>query len=137
MNNYKYFFSLVTLYLLFTLPGCRDLFGGGSEPLPISVNEDSFPATIEITTPQYASAWKPGDTMPIQWVTSASIEKISIELYRKSTFQFKLIERKVNDGLYYWKIPEAINHSVHYRIKIINHHKPEENMISRSFAITN
>ena len=135
MNNHKYLFLLLTLYLLLNLSGCRDWFGSGAEPLPNSIEDQTLLAIIEITSPQYASVWKRGDSMPIQWVTSGPIQKVDIELYRKSTFQFKLIEGKVNDGLFYWQIPETINLSLHYRIKIVNHDKVSEYNICRSFQI--
>jgi len=73
--------------------------------------------------------------MSVRWITSGLMEKVDIELYRKSAFQFKLAEGKVNDGLFYWQIPGTINLSLHYRIKIVNHYKVSEYNICRSFQI--
>ena len=73
--------------------------------------------------------------MSVRLITSGLMEKVDIELYRKSAFQFKLAEGKNNDGLFYWEISETINLSVNYRIKIINHNNIRGYNFCESFQI--
>jgi hypothetical protein len=133
MNGLKLF--LISILSVIFIISCRDWFGENNNPEPISINQPPPISSITITQPEYASVWKPGDSMIIKWITSFPIEKVDIELYRKTNFQFYLVKGKVNDGIYQWQIPEAINQSVHYKIKISNSDRNAETTISRSFAI--
>ena len=128
-NYILLFFLLSTI-----LPGgCRLLTGDDS--VPESVVQPDYLNAFIITSPKRASFWKPGDRLEIKWITSGSVEKVNIQLYRKTTLIKDLKDNLNNDGSFIWYIPNDINHSLHYHIKIINHNNPDEYELSDRFAI--
>ena len=74
--------------------------------------------------------------MEIKWITSGSVEKVDIQLYRKSEIKKSLKNNFKNDDSFIWYLPNDINHSLHYHIKITNHNNPDEHELSDRFAIT-
>jgi hypothetical protein len=100
-------------------------------------NPPSTDTNIKFTilSPAKYSFWKPSEIMEIRWTVSGSVEKVDIQLFRKSAFQISLINNLENIGSYKWHIPNNIDQSLHYHIKIINHFNPEEYKLSDSFAI--
>ncbi len=94
--NIQLFFLLPTILL----GGCRLLTGDNTEP--ISVVEPVYLNAIIITSPEKSSFWKPGDMMEIKWVTSGSIDKVDIQLYRKSAFKKELENNLKNNGSFIW-----------------------------------
>ncbi len=75
--------------------------------------------------------------LEIKWITSGSVEKVDIQLYRKTTLIKDLKNNLNNDGSFIWYIPNDINHSLHYHIKLINHNNADEHELSDRFAIVN
>jgi hypothetical protein len=135
MKKLKLILLSFFLVFLFTYTSCREWFSEGGQHIPVTGIDDVKPAKIEVISPQYGSTWKPGDILTIRWVTNIPINKVNIELYRKSAFQFVIVREKDNDGVFNWDIPESINHSVHYKIKISNQYRPSEYAVTESFAI--
>ncbi|MEE9449128.1 MAG: Ser-Thr-rich GPI-anchored membrane family protein [Ignavibacteriaceae bacterium] len=133
MKPEKIYIQLFFLLPTILLGGCRLLTGDNTEP--ISVVEPVYLNAFIITSPEKSSFWKPGDMMEIKWITSGSIDKVDIQLYRKSAFKKELENNLKNNGSFIWNIPNDIDHSLHYHIKIINHYNPDEYELSNGFAI--
>jgi hypothetical protein len=130
-NYILLFFLLSTI-----LPGgCRLLTG--DDTVPESVVQPDYLNAFIIISPERASFWKPRDMMEIKWVTSGSVEKVDIQLYRKTTLIKDLKNNLKNDGSFIWYIPDNIDNSLHYQIKIINLNNPDEHELSDRFAIKN
>lgn len=130
-NYILLFFLLSTI-----LPGgCRLLTG--DDTVPESVVQPDYLNAFIIISPERASFWKPRDMMEIKWVTSGSVEKVDIQLYRKTTLIKDLKNNLKNDGSFIWYIPDNIDNSLHYQIKIINLNNLDEHELSDKFAIKN
>jgi len=133
MRFEKIYIQIFFLSFTLFLGGCRLLIS--DYPDPESVVDPVYTNTFTITSPQYSSFWKPGNPMEIKWFTHGSIEKVDIQLFRKTTLLRDLKINLTNNGVFKWDIPVDIDHSVHYHIKIINHNNPDENELSDRFAI--
>ena len=133
MRLEKIYIQLFFLLSTILLGGCRLLTGYNTEPE--TVVEPVYINAFIITSPEKSSFWKPGDMMKIKWITSGSIDKVDIQLYRKSTFIRDLKYNLMNNGSFKWYIPNEIDCSLHYHIKIINHNNPDEFELSDRFAI--
>jgi hypothetical protein len=81
--------------------------------------------SLEVTAPAYGENLKPGTTYIIRYNVPPEISRVTIALYRKSTFQFNIAENIENTGVVSWTIPENIFNSVHYRLKICDSNYPE------------
>ncbi|NNG27147.1 MAG: hypothetical protein HKM87_06445 [Ignavibacteriaceae bacterium] len=123
------FFLSFTLFLV----GCRLLTGDNTDPK--SVVQVDYANDFVITSPERASFWRPGESLEIKWITSGSVEKVDIQLYRKTILIMDVKDKLSNSGSFTWEIPNDINHSLHYHIKILNHNNPEEYELSDRFAI--
>jgi len=133
MRLEKIYIQLFFLLPAIIITGCRLLTSDNTEPE--SIVEPVHLNAFTITSPKNSSFWKPGDMMEIKWITSGSIDKVDIQLYRKSTFIKDLKNNLKNNGSFRWNIPYEIDHSLHYHIKIINHNNPDEYELSDRFAI--
>ena len=134
MRFAKIYIQLFFLLSTILLGGCRLLTGVNTEPE--TVVEPVYINAFIITSPEKSSFWKPGKVMEIKWITSGSVEKVDIQLYRKTTLLRNLKINLMNNGIFIWNIPGDIDHSVHYHIKIINHNNPDEYELSDRFAIS-
>jgi len=134
MRLEKIYIQLFFLLSTILLGGCRLLTGLNTEPE--TVVEPVYINAFIITSPEKSSFWKPGKVMKIKWITSGSVEKVDIQLYRKSAFKIELKNNLKNNGSFLWNIPNNIDHSLHYMIKIINHSNPDEYELSDRFAIS-
>jgi len=133
MRLEKIYIQLFFLLSAIFLGGCRLLVN--DYPEPETVVEPVYLNAFTITSPTYSSFWKPGAIMEITWITSGSIDKVDIQLYRKTTLLRDLKINLMNNDVFKWNIPSDIDHSVHYHIKIINHNNPNEYELSERFAI--
>jgi hypothetical protein len=133
MKFKEVYIQLFFLFSTILMGGCRLLINDYTEP--DTVVEPVYLNAFVFTSPERASFWKPGTIMEIKWITSGSIEKIDVQLYKKSSFIKNLGNNVDNYGLFSWHIPNDIMHSVHYHIKIINHNNPDEYELSGRFAI--
>lgn len=130
MNNIK-----IILSLLFILPfsGCRQIFGDGKQP-ELIVQAPSESSHIIVTSPVHGSIWEKGDIIKIKWI-APRIEKIKIELYRKSDFKFTIAGDAENDGMYEWTIPNDLPISNHYLFKVSNQSDADIFQYSGRFAV--
>lgn len=133
MNLKKNYIKVFLLAGIICLAGCRHL-AEFNEDHDLLVEPDYLNAFV-ITSPQRASFWKPGAVIEIKWITVGSVERVDIQLYRKTSLQRTLINNLDNSGTFNWRIPNEINHSLHYKIKISNHNNPDEHELSERFAI--
>ena len=127
----KYLY-LIILSLIF-LAGCRESLTTPEEPSKISVDEEFI--FTKFNSPTLLEKFSPGATMKISWVKVQNVEKLRIELYRKTTFQRVITSSTEDTGSYEWRIPILIDHSRHYRIKIINIDNESQSLISDDFYI--
>jgi hypothetical protein len=123
---------LLIIYLVFT-SGCRQIFGDDQQP-DLLIHAPVEGSQIIITSPKQGSIWNPGDTIVIKWINN-SIAKIDIQLYRKSAYQFSIAENINNIQTYSWKIPDSINLSNQYLLKIMNHNNTGVYQFSGRFGI--
>ena len=132
---YNIVISAAILISLFT--GCRQLFGGANDS-GIITTDFEYVEKIIVTSPARGDFYAPGDTLEIKWLTSISpFSKLNIYLYRKSILQRSIIENTQNEGSYFWRIPGAIDNSVHYIIKVVNSNNLEVFNFSGQFGILN
>jgi len=127
-------FLLCTFFIsLLTMVGCRDIFGERTEPESI-VQPPEESSYLVVTEPVHGKIWNPGDTVRIKWI-APTIKKIDLELYRKSEFKFNLADNIINNGTYYWIVPQNIPLSNHYLIKVSNHNNAEVFQFSGRFGV--
>ena len=111
------------------------MFSDETQPVSI-VQPPSEASNIIINEPVYGTILSPGDTVVVKWI-APTIQKIDIQLYRKSEYKFTLAEEIENDGSFFWKIPFEIQLSHHYRIKIVSHRNNNIYEFSDQFGILN
>ena len=130
MNSLK-----IILILLFVLQfnACRQIFGDGEQADSI-VQPPNEAEKIIITSPVNGSIWQKGDVIKIKWI-APTIEKIRIQLYRKSTYNLTIAGNIENNGTYEWVIPDDIPLSNHYLFKVSNQKKSSVYNYSGRFAI--
>ena len=125
------FYFIILSILILT--GCRESITNPEEPYNISIEEEFI--FTKFNTPVYLQKFSPGETMEISWVQVQNVEKVRIELYRKTVFQRVIAESTFDTGSYEWNIPILINHSRHYRIKISNIENESQSLTSDDFYI--
>ena len=131
----KVVISAAILISLFT--GCRQLLGGANDPGFITTNFEPI-EKIVVSSPVKGEIYEPGESIQIKWFSSFStISNIDIYLYRKSALKKTITHNLVNQRSYTWRIPDAIDNSVHYSLKVINSNNPEEFSFSGRFGILN
>ena len=137
MHWRQYIFIISGAIIISLLTGCRQILEGTTDPGLITPDLERVEKII-VTSPARGDFYAPGDVIEIKWLTSfSSAKKINILLYRKSNLKRTIIESTQNAGSYFWRIPDAIDNSVHYLIKVINNNNPEVFNYSGQFGILN
>ncbi len=82
----------------------------------------NYPRTndIEIISPSISDSLTPGNTIEIVWTSQNSSEYVGIELYYECGFHSNIIAQTENDGNYQWLVPENLENSNQYRIKVFD-----------------
>ncbi len=125
--------TLLFLISIFVFDGCRSFTDeNNNAELLVDPNYSTY---FLITSPPKYSIWKPGEQLQISWITSGNVGKVDIQLYKKSDLILVLKTNYSNRGSFSWNIPNDINQSLHYQIKISNHNNPDEYELSDRFAI--
>lgn len=75
---------------------------------------------IELISPSVNDSITPGNTIEIVWTSQNASENIGIELYNECGFYSNIIEQTENDGNYQWLVPDSIENSNQYRIKVVD-----------------
>ena len=123
----------IIIFCSLILISCRQLVGDENPPEliiepPVEANN------IQIIEPSYGNVFSPGDTITIKW-TAPTIQKLDIQLFRKTEYQITIDENLDNDGEFIWKIPNGFPLSHHYLIKIISHSNQNIYDLSEQFGI--
>jgi len=109
----------ILLLSIYLLSGCKDIFSDETQPISI-IQPPPEASNITVTEPVFGTIRNPGDTLHINWI-APTINKIDIQLYRKSELKLSIVENLENNGHFEWKIPFEIPLSNHYLIKIVSH----------------
>jgi hypothetical protein len=131
----KTFKLTIKILLIFSIlgSGCRQIFGDREQPESI-VDAPIEASNIIIKSPAQGTIWNPGDTIVIKWI-APTIQRIDIQLYRKSEFKFMITKNIENSGRFDWIIPNDIPLSNHYLIKVTSHNNPDIYKFSGRFGI--
>jgi hypothetical protein len=131
----KAFNLSIKILLSFTLiiSGCRQIFGDREQPESI-VEVPIEASNIIVRSPTHGTICNPGDTIFIKWI-APTIQRIDIQLYRKSEFKFMITKNIENSGRFDWIIPIDIPLSNHYLIKVTSHNNPDIYNFSGRFGI--
>ena len=123
----------ILLFCSLILISCRQLVGDENPP-ELIIEPPAEANNIQIIEPAYGNVFSPGDTITIKW-TAPTIQKLDIQLFRKTEYQITITENLNNDGEYLWKIPNGFPFSHHYLIKIISHSNQNIYDFSEQFGI--
>ena len=132
MKAFKLIIKTLIIFSLI-LSGCRQIFGDREQPESI-VEVPIEASNIIIKSPAHGTIWNPGDTIIIKW-SASTIQRIDIQLYRKSEFKFMITKNIENSGRFDWTIPIDIPLSNHYLIKVTSHNNPDIYNFSGRFGI--
>jgi hypothetical protein len=135
MHCKQYIFIISGAIFISSLTGCRQLLEGASDPGFITTDLEPV-EKIVVSSPVRGDIYEPGESVQINWVTAfSSFSNIDIYLYRKSNLQRTIIENTQNNGSYFWRIPDVIDNSVQYIIKVVNSDNQEVFNYSGRFGI--
>jgi hypothetical protein len=129
-SSIKILFCLIIALLIPN--GCRQP-SEDSSGLDINYPNLEVGKTITVSSPAERELYRPGDTILIKWITSAS--KLDIFLYRKTVLKIRIRQNQDNLGEIIWQIPSDIPHSNHYIIKLVNSSNEEGFGYSGMFGI--
>jgi hypothetical protein len=133
--NYNFFkFLIVAFIIVIIITGCREAHTGSSDPNFIA-HELDFNEKIRINLPARGDIYVPGESLEIKWISSSSLVKVDIFLYRKSDLKRTIVQNYVNSGSYIWQIPGNIDNSNNYFVKAVNSSNNEEFNFSGIFGI--
>lgn len=133
MRNLYNILSILPLSI-FIFTGCDHIFGDDTQESVSIVDPAPGASKIIVTEPVFGMIKNPGDIINIIWI-SPTINKIDIQLYRKSEFKFTIIGDFENNGNFEWEIPFEIPPSNHYLIKIVSHANSDIYEFSGQFGI--
>jgi hypothetical protein len=135
MHCKLYIFIISGAIIISLLTGCRHLVEGENDAGFITTDLEPGEKII-VSSPVKGDVYEPGESVQINWVTSfSSISHINIYLYRKSVLQRTIAHNLVNQGSYTWHIPNLIDNSIHYTVKVVNSNNPEVFNYSGRFGI--
>lgn len=90
---------------------------------------------ITVVSPSFADEFRRGSEINIAWSSFGTINKVDIELFKKSQ-QIRIIKSSSdNTGQLKWMIPSDIPNSVQYSLRISNSENKSEFAISDRFAV--
>ena len=94
----KTFKLTIKILLIFSIlgSGYRQIFGDREQPESI-VDAPIEASNIIIKSPAQGTIWNPGDTIVIKWI-APTIQRIDIQLYRKSEYKFMITKNIENSG---------------------------------------
>ena len=96
---------------------------------------DGFNKQVTVTSPALRENWIPGTSQLITWDADKKFEKVDILLYRKDIKILTIAVNADNNSSYIWNVPDKINFSHHYRIKVISSSIQEVGNFSEYFYI--
>jgi hypothetical protein len=131
MKSKKIFFVLIFLSI-FHFIACSDREGISKHS---NITGPSTPPNLVVESPSNGDILRPGLSYQIKWSFPTSIQKVTIQLWRKREFKSIIANAYSNTGNYNWKIPQDILNSIHYRIKICDYDSPDFEATSNYFAV--
>jgi len=91
--------------------------------------------TLRIDEPRSGFIWESGIYHDITWTSTGIISTVNIELYKNGEFVQTIITGTENDGIYTWTIPEGLEDSRQYQIKVVDASNDTVYDISGEFQI--
>jgi hypothetical protein len=91
--------------------------------------------TFQITSPRSGDIWFTSQRYDIKWLPSSQAKNVVIELYRKNTLKKIISSKTENDGLFSYLIPNDLESSNLYKVKIFNYDDSTEFAFSGYFSI--
>jgi len=123
--------KLFLVLLSFILINCRH----SDTPTSTLEYASGFDKKVTVTSPTLRENWFPGTTQLITWDADKKFEKVDIFLYRKDIKIMTIAENVDNSSTYLWNVPDNINFSHHYRIKVESSSIKEVGNFSEYFYI--
>lgn len=123
--------QLIFFLLILILFGCRKEENFIEvEHIPIYSKQE-----FQILLPKSGDIWFTSSEYEIKWIPSSRAKNVVIELYRKNTLKKTISSKTENDGLFVYFVPNDLESSNLYRIKIINFDDSTESTFSNYFSI--
>ncbi len=135
MKNKFYNFLVLSIIFLF-YAGCRESINEAPE-IGITIKDPETIENINILAPVKDAIFEPGDLIQVRWLSSESLSKVDVFLFRKNMLKQTLISNQDNIGTYGWRIPHDFDNSIHYSIKVVNSTRETNYGQSGSFSIKN
>jgi len=120
----------ILCFVILMLAGCREETLLQDEEL---IPDENLTSVINILSPIDPDEFTYGEEVLIKW--EPRDYKVNIELYRKSDLKLEIATDVGTNGEYVWVIPDQIDASVHYRIKVILKAYPQNAVYSEEFTI--
>ena len=135
MKNKFYNFLVLSIIFLF-YAGCRESVNETRE-VEITIKDPGTIEKINILAPVKDAIFEHGDLIQVRWLSSESLSKVDVFLFRKNMLKQTLISNQDNIGTYGWRIPHDFDNSIHYSIKVVNSSRETNYGQSGSFSIKN
>lgn len=117
-------------FSLLLIAGCRK-----GTPLEDDNRDSSaqISSPVKVISPVDSDEYYYGQELIIKWLPGNAV--VNIALYRKTEYKLEIAENVLTNGQFIWIVPENIDASVHYRIKIIPRDNPDYAVYSDEFTI--
>lgn len=134
---YKIFFTSLLVCGLFLISSCREQITFEEPKEVTSANYSNI--NLEITSPSKWELWRQNGKYNITWETSSNNinVQLKIELTKKGKVKYTISDITENDGFFEWDIPNNIDNSNMYQIKITNLSNENYYSLSEQFSIRN
>ncbi len=114
---YKSLFAAIVIIMI--IPGCRETPNESTGPNIITPNYEPF-ENIIVSSPAKGEIYHPGESIEIKWLADSTLSTVDIFLFRKSDLKRTITLNYKNRGIYNWHIPDNIDYSTRYKIKVLN-----------------
>ncbi|MCH8032745.1 MAG: hypothetical protein IH950_03165 [Bacteroidetes bacterium] len=131
------FYNILILSIIFLYyAGCRESVNEAPD-IGITIKDPGTIEKINILAPVKDAIFEPGGLIQVRWLSSESLSKIDVFLFRKNMLKQTLISNQDNRGTFDWLIPLDFDNSIHYSIKVVNSSRETNYGQSGSFSIKN
>jgi hypothetical protein len=114
---YNSLFAAIVIILI--IPGCRETLNESTGTNIIIPNYEPI-ENIIVSSPEDGDIYHPGGSVTIKWLSDSTLSKVDIFLFRKSELKRTITLNYENNGIYRWHIPDNIDYSTRYKIKVLN-----------------
>lgn len=130
MNTITRKFLLIIYVVLSFSAGCR-------KETPVEEAEelpgDNISIELTVSSPKDEDEFAYGEEVLIKW--SPEDEAVNLDLYRKTDFKVEIARDIKGTGEFVWIVPDNMDASIHYRIRITPRSDPEKAVYSPEFTI--